>query len=575
MINGLSKVHMKQFAHQSDKTMPPMRFSKGIQEGKLMGRDYRGVLLLMMVLCQTQAGRSVIKASRGGKKTRGNFKEDHLINDWADLLELLLIWEACLHVPEMETKDLRKLDRKQRCLMYLMRMVCQRIAGMGLKVVKFHNILHIVDNVTLYGVPLESDTSPNESHHVPTKQAARLTQQTHSTFNKQTAGRLTDFETVNLAMEELQTGNAPWAHCLDVREEPTEQESVGRMDDEDSESNEEVSPNGWEGSQNNMEVSLDMESVDNGVEPNIVTLDHGVDLSDDDDLLGVGTTDEPITEPGDAMIKVHLDANEEIDFHMATRSKHSHKTSLNIQFLHWLHGLQSLLGQELGGSFLRICTGIKRGGRSFCAHPNHRGKGPWRDWVWVDYGADGEYPCHIWAFVVIPPIEGNRSLKYGGISLEEGVFACVECGNVMKKEREGLTTLETMHPVEKIVGLDDEGQVLLDEDFQVSDRKFFLADTEAFVEPCCVIPDVGGPRNRYYLIESRENWPEIFRKWLHAPMDDDMVIEGDLTEDEATEDEEGGSDGISEDKNTAVDDQNPQEMEDEVESGGDSSSEDS
>ena len=77
--------------------------------------------------------------------------------------------------------------------MYLMRMVAHRDNKMGLKLVKFHNILHIVDNVTLYGVPLESDTSPNESHHIPTKQAARLTQQTHSTFNKQTAERLVDF----------------------------------------------------------------------------------------------------------------------------------------------------------------------------------------------------------------------------------------------------------------------------------------------------------------------------------------------------------------------------------------------
>ena len=158
VINGLSKVFMKQFAHQSKKSMPPMRFSKGTQEGKLMGRDYRGVLLLMMVLCQTSASRSVIKASRGGKKTRGNFKEENLINDWADLLELLLLWEAYLHLPEMETKDLRKLDRKQRYLMYLMRMVAHRDNKMGLKLVKFHNILHIVDNVTLYGVPLESDT---------------------------------------------------------------------------------------------------------------------------------------------------------------------------------------------------------------------------------------------------------------------------------------------------------------------------------------------------------------------------------------------------------------------------------
>ena len=563
LINGLSKVHMKQFAHQSDKTMPPMRFSKGIQEGKLMGRDYRGVLLLMMVLCQTHASRSVIKASRGGTKTRGNFKEDYLINDWADILELLLLWEAHLHVPEMEAKDLRRLDMKQRYLMYLMRMVCQRIAGMGLKVVKFHNILHIVDNVKLCGVPLESDTSPNESHHIPTKQAARLTQQTHSTFNKQTAGRLVDFETVNFAMEELESGNAPWAYYLGLREEPTEQES----DDGSG------GPINMEVSCNDMEVSLDVESIDNGVDVNSDPSNHGVDLSDDDDLIGIKDQEEPITEPGDAMIKVYVEDDGEVNFHMVSRSKHNHKATLNEQLIYWLNGLQSLLKEELDGNCLRIYTRIKRGGRSFRAHPNYRGKGPWRDWVWVDCGRDGHYPCHIWAFVVIPPIEGDRSKHYGGISLEEGVFACVECANVIKQEREGLSKLEMMHPIEKVVGLDDDGQVLLDGDFQVAGRKFFLADTQAFLEPCCVIPDVGGPRNRYYLIENRENWPEIFQRWLQTPIDDDMVIEGDLTDDEATEEEELGNDGTEEDNNSTMYDQNPQEMEDALENGGESSSE--
>ena len=572
VINGLSKVFMKQFSHQSDKTMPPMRFSKGIQEGKLMGRDYRGVLLLMMVLCQTQAARSVIKASRGGKTRRGNFKEDNLINDWADLLELLLLWEAYLHLPEMETKDLRRLDKKQRYIMYLMRMVAHRNNKMGLKLVKFHNILHIVDNVTLYGVPLESDTSPNESHHIPTKQAARLTQQTHSTFNQQTAGRLVDFETVNLAMEEIETGNAPWAYYLGLREESEKQESVGIAEDGESQPSDEVSHRQMEVNRSYMDISLDAESTNNGVYADIGRLDHGVNLSIDDDLLQINDTNEPNTEPCDAMIKVYTEEDGEVNFHMVSRSKHNEKTSLNMQFLRWLCGLQSLLENELDGNSLRIYTRIKRGGQSFRAHPNYRGKGPWRDWVWVDCGSDGDYPCHIWAFVVIPALERGSILEYGGISLEEGVFGCAECANVKKQEREGLSKLETMHPIEKMVGMDDQGEVLLDKDFNVAERKFFLADTKAFLEPCCVIPDIGGARNRYYLMESRDNWPEIFRQWLQSPLDDDMTIDGDVTDDEDTGDEEEGAASDNEDNNSTFDDHNPQDMDDASESGGEASS---
>ena len=547
VINGLSKVFMKQFAHQSDKSMPPMRFSKGIQEGKLMGRDYRGVLLLMMVLCQTSASRSVIKASRGGKKTRGNFKEENLINDWADLLELLLLWEAYLQLPEMETKDLRKLDRKQRYLMYLMRMVAHRDNKMGLKLVKFHNILHIVDNVTLYGVPLESDTSPNESHHIPTKQAARLTQQTHSTFNKQTAERLVDFETVNLAIEEIEEDRAPWMYYLDLKEEP---------------GNEEESSLDMEAGQNEMEVSQDHE--ENG------SLFDGVDLAIDNDFLGIRDPNEPTTEPCDAMIQVHMNNEGEPDFKMVTRSKHREKTSVNIQFLRWLCGLQSLLVNELDGHPLRVYTRIKRGGKSFRAHPNYRGKGPWRDWVWVDCGSDGHYPCHIWAFVVIPPMKYGGATEYGGISLEEGVFACVECANVKKEEQNGRTKLNLMHPIEKLVGLDDEGDVLMKEGI-IAERQFFLADTDAFIAPCCVIPDIGGPKNRYYLVENRENWPGIFRDWLQTAVDDEMIIEGDLTEEEES-DVDDEDDEEEEDENHP---NNPQEMEDIDDSSGTTSSSES
>ena len=36
-------------------------------------------------------------------------------------------------------------------------------------------------------------------------------------------------------------------------------------------------------------------------------------------------------------------------------------------------------------------------------------------------------------------------------------------------------------------------EAVLDGDGKVSKQTFFLADTEAFLDPCCVIPDIVGP----------------------------------------------------------------------------------
>ena len=109
--------------------------------------------------------------------------------------------------------------------MCLTRMVAQRAEGMGLKLLKFHSLLHVVDNIALYGVPLECDTSANESHHKPTKQAAKLTQMIHETFNLQTGTRLIDFEMVDYARCEMEDGKVPWQYYQGLKEEGQEVEA--------------------------------------------------------------------------------------------------------------------------------------------------------------------------------------------------------------------------------------------------------------------------------------------------------------------------------------------------------------
>jgi len=52
-----------------------------------------------------------------------------------------------------------------------------------------------------------------------------------------------------------------------------------------------------------------------------------------------------------------------------------------------------------------------------------------------------------------------------------------------------------------------------------------LANVEAFVKPLVVIPDIGGQANDYLMLKSRQEWRELFIKYLNDskglyPMDD-------------------------------------------------------
>ena len=101
--------------------------------------------------------------------------------------------------------------------MYLIKKVGNRKKGMGLKLMKFHGIMHMARDILNFGVPMEFDTGANESGHKDTKKAALLTQKNQETFTKQTADRLDEMDMLSHAEEELQ-GNCMWDYCYVTRE---------------------------------------------------------------------------------------------------------------------------------------------------------------------------------------------------------------------------------------------------------------------------------------------------------------------------------------------------------------------
>lgn len=479
-VNGIAKVYCRLLKRQSDRSVPKCTFSRGIQEGRLMGREYRGVLLIMCAILRSTGGRRAMAKSRKGK-----FSDDVKVDDWILLVETLLQWEAYLCSEEMYLKDVKKLEKKNRFIMFLMRRIASRTVGMGLRILKFHIIIHLVTDMLMYGIALEFDTAANEGHHKLAKQGARLTQKAATTFNLQTAHRMTEFRLLDLALLEIEEGKVLWNYfdgCVEEGDESSSDEAMEREEEEE------------EGVSTGASVSP-MEEEESSTEEEESS-------TESDASLDVYT--------GETGLEVGLGEYGELVFKVISRSKYKLKTRLNEEVLRFLYDLQVLVSDHLDDGKLPIFTYHRRGTQIFRGHPNYRGKGAWRDWVWVNFGADGRFPCHIWCFVKLDGLpKGRNAPHYGGIQLKgSGVYAVVESARV-EEDKVELGRSSILTPIRKEVDLNPDGTI--------KKRYFYLADTSAFVEPCCCVGDVGGPPNRYFLVKARERWCDDFVRWLRDP----------------------------------------------------------
>ena len=285
-----------------------------------------------------------------------------------------------------------------------------------------------------------------------------MTRRAANTFNFQTATRLIEFELLDPAMEEIENGRVPWDYF-------TKDEWILAQNKANPEEDHQIST-------------------------------------------------------GEAGIEVFRDECNEPCFQLLTRSRFVSKTRWNTEVINFLLGLQDKVLDHIKTDSLRIQTCHYRNGQAFRGHPNFRGKGVWRDWVWVDWGGYGHLPCHIWCYVILEGMpKGQHALEHGGTPLKDGVFAVVETAVMDEEDGSGS---ELMSPATKEVVLDAQGTV--------TSRSFYLADTEAFLDPACVIPDIGGAPNHYFVVKPRNQWANLFTKWVEEPHNLDDMAEPALEE---------------------------------------------
>lgn len=348
--------------------------------------------------------------------------------------------------------------------MYLIRKVCNRTAGMGLKLVKFHAISHIALDIMMFGVPMNVDTGSNESHHKLTKVAARQTQKNPECFEKQTAERVVNFLLLALALCELD-GRAVWDYYR---------------------------------------------GYDNP---------HMDEVDGDDPPIAPHDVDEGPQKMGGTRIEVFWDPEDnEIGWNFCKSDlKGAVNAKFDIDCQEFLFELQQKLQPWLDE--LDICTFHKRNGQIFRAHPWYRQGGPWNDWVIVDWGPHGRLPCEIWCFLNLEDLDEDVEVEFGGITIQPGWYAVVESSEYLTEEVANARNIHRLDAnksdlfapiLKEVKAFDDDGMVV--------EQKFYLADVEAFVEPVVVVPDVGSHlKHKYFHVTPRKDWSEIFIQWLDMP----------------------------------------------------------
>ena len=183
--------------NQSGRNFPQIKvFNNGVSTSSKLRSDQHiaRVFVIYLVLLTTTFESEVV--NRKGRKdneydvrTRITFQE---YNQWIQIFEETLILHTWVYLdkhPKSIFKGGKNSIACQRLRQFMdtYKMYAHRTEGMGLKFLKFHQIIHLWWIIRLFGSLYNVDTARCESHHRKKKTIARQTQRRIVVFDEQTS----------------------------------------------------------------------------------------------------------------------------------------------------------------------------------------------------------------------------------------------------------------------------------------------------------------------------------------------------------------------------------------------------
>ena len=109
---------------------------------------------------------------------------------YRNLFEELIVYAEWLCSESFDIRLLPKCHDKIKDIMTTIKNLVTRTSAAGLKLSKFHEMLHVCRDVSLFGPPDGYDGRPWESAHKQTKVNGRKTQRRNDVFESQTCQRM-------------------------------------------------------------------------------------------------------------------------------------------------------------------------------------------------------------------------------------------------------------------------------------------------------------------------------------------------------------------------------------------------
>ena len=170
--------------HNSDRSIPSLSSRNGFTSiTKKSGSDMIGTMLVCLLVLSVGFQNSFLQGcAYGPTETK--------MNKFWNLFEELLIYSEWLCSKGFVKQNLYRHQNRIKNLMFSIKNVVSRNSDNGLKLSKFHEMMHVTRDIRLLGPPDGYYGRPGESSHKHTKANARKTQRRNDIFEYQTCKRL-------------------------------------------------------------------------------------------------------------------------------------------------------------------------------------------------------------------------------------------------------------------------------------------------------------------------------------------------------------------------------------------------
>ena len=183
--------------NQSDRAFPIATYTMGITHtSKMKGTEKFASVFFLSLYFYTHQSKNLFDGCNGPTPN---------LRNWRKLFKIILFYRDWLMKEEFSRSELAEKKVLIIEMFRLFKSLVKRTEGTGLKLPKFHELLHCCRDILRHGPARGFDTCPTESNHKPLKDLSQNTQRIKSRFESQTAKRLYEDNVIATAWNDSNT----------------------------------------------------------------------------------------------------------------------------------------------------------------------------------------------------------------------------------------------------------------------------------------------------------------------------------------------------------------------------------